>query len=231
MNWLTSFLVSSIGRKLIMSLTGFFLILFLLVHLAGNLQLLKGDAGLAFNKYTEFMEHNPFIQFIAYGLYFFIVIHTIQGILLARQNRKARGSDKYKGGTAVKASWASKNMILLGILIFAFLMLHMGDFWYKLKFTDSVAATTYPGLDHPIVDLYTQVKISFAELWIVICYVIGCIALAFHLWHGFASAFQTLGWRHVKYTPIIEGLGKIYSVLIPLGFAIIPIYFYLTINS
>ena len=134
MSWVTSFLTSSIGRKLIMSLTGLFLITFLIVHLLGNLQLLVDDGGVAFNAYAKFMTTNPLIKITSYGLYFFILLHTVVGIMLWSKNKSAKGS-KYavspKGQEGV--TWASKNMALLGTLVFAFLLLHMGDFWWNMK--------------------------------------------------------------------------------------------------
>lgn len=208
-----------------MSLTGLFLILFLIVHLIGNFQLLYDDGGEAFNIYTYSMTHNPLIKVISYGTYFLIVFHAIQGILLAIINKKAKGS-KYAVNTYETGSWVSKNMALLGILIFAFLMIHMGDFWYKMKFTEELDQVTYAGFDHGFKNLYSRVYLAFGELWIVICYLIGLLALALHLVHGFKSAFQTLGLRHKKYTPLITFLGWAYSILIPLGFAIIPLYIY-----
>ncbi len=224
MSWLITFFRSSIGRKLIMSLTGIFLITFLIVHLIGNLQLLYNDGGEAFNTYAYFMTNNPLIKTISYGLYFFIVVHAIQGILLAIYNRKAKGS-KYAVNTHENASWASKNMALLGILVFAFLMLHMGDFWWKMK-QNQLDMVTYASFDAPVKDLFTRVSIAFQELWIVVAYIIGLLALMFHLLHGFDSAIQTLGIRHKKYTPLISLVGKAYSFLVPIGFAIIPLYIY-----
>ncbi|MDX1409470.1 MAG: succinate dehydrogenase, partial [Saprospiraceae bacterium] len=144
MQWIRTFLTSTIGQKLVMSLTGLFLILFLMVHLAGNLQLLNDDGGEAFNTYAYFMTHNPLIKTISYGLYFFILLHSIQGIALKVGNRKARRV-RYAKGSYPTASFASKNMALLGILIFAFLCLHMGDFWYKMKFTDTLPMQSYAG--------------------------------------------------------------------------------------
>lgn len=224
--WITNFLTSSIGRKLIMSLTGLFLILFLTVHLAGNLQLLWNDGGESFNSYAYMMTHNPLIKLIAYGNYFFILLHAFVGILLYFQNKGAKGT-KYAVSTNASASWSSKNMALLGTLILAFILLHMGDFWLKMKMgegwineVDSIA------LGHPVKDLYEKVNYSFSQLWIVIVYLVGLGVLALHLSHGFASAFQTLGLNHKKYTPMIKMLGKIYSILIPAGFAIIPLYVY-----
>ena len=225
MNWFSKFLTSSIGKKLIMSLTGLFLILFLVVHLAGNLFLLVNDGGKAFNLYAYMMTHNPLIKTVSWGLYFFILLHSVQGILLALKNRAAKGQ-RYAVSTNENASWASKNMALLGVLVFAFLCMHMGDFWFKMKFTDQLATFPVEGYDDPVKDLYTQVKTSFSQWWIVLVYIIGVLALAIHLMHGFQSAFQTLGLNHKKYTPLIQTLGKIYSVVIPLGFVIIPIIYF-----
>ena len=227
MKWIIRLLTSSIGQKLIMSLTGIFLILFLIVHLTGNLQLLADDGGESFNIYAAFMSHNPFIRVISIGLYTFILLHSLQGILLAISNRKAKGNHGSKGNVA-GASWNAKNMALLGILIFAFLCLHMGDFWFKMRFTNQLPMVNYSGHNDPVQDIFTRVHIAFQELWIVIVYLIGVAALALHLIHGFQSAFQTLGLHHKKYTPLIMAIGWIYSVLISIGFAIIPIYHYLS---
>lgn len=228
MMWIIQFLTSSIGRKLIMSLTGLFLTSFLIVHLIGNIQLLFPDGGEAFNTYAYMMTHNPIIKFISFGLYFFIVLHAVQGILLAKSNLAAKGS-KYAVSTNENASWASKNMALLGILILAFLLIHMGDFWYKMKFTEELdVVTSYAGYEFGVKDLYQQVRTSFSQLWIVIVYLIGLGALSFHLLHGFESAFQTIGLRHKKYTPLIKGIGIAYALLVPIGFAIIPIIIYFT---
>lgn len=226
MNWLTRFLTSSIGQKLIMSLTGLFLILFLIVHMTGNLQLLSHDGGEAFNVYAAFMSHNPIIKVISIGLYTFILLHTIQGLLLWARNRQAKGP-LYKPNKSEGANWPSKNMAILGVLIFAFLMLHMGDFWVKMRFLDVLPMVTYPGHLHPVQDIYTRVHVAFQQPWIVIAYVVGVIALAFHLVHGFQSSFQTLGIHHKKYTPLIKILGWIYTIVICGGFLAMPIYHYL----
>lgn len=226
MSWFRKFLTSSIGRKLIMSLTGIFLITFLVAHLLGNLQLLASDGGDAFNAYAYFMTHNPLVKFISIGLYVFILLHAVQGVMIALSNMKAKGT-KYSVKTSKTASFASRNMALLGILVFAFLCIHMGDFWYKMKFTDTIPMVSVAGLDHQVADLYSKVAIAFSNPIVVIIYLIGMLALGFHLWHGFGSAFQTLGLNHKKYTPTINLVGKIFSVIVPLAFAIIPVYMYL----
>ncbi len=209
-----------------MSLTGIFLILFLIVHMSGNLQLLSHDGGESFNVYAAFMSHNPFILVISIGLYTFILLHSIQGIVLWAADRKAKGP-QFKPNTSKGANWASKNMAILGTLVFAFLLLHMGDFWVKMRFTDSLAMVTYPDHPKPVEDIYSRVHIAFQQLWIVVAYVVGVIALGFHLAHGFQSAFQTLGIHSRKYTPLIKALGWIYTIVITTGFLVMPIYHYL----
>ena len=226
MKWLMTFFGSSIGKKLLMSLTGLFLILFLLVHLIGNLQLLKADDGMSFNVYAKLMTTNPLIKIISYGNYFFILLHAFVGISLALYNKNAKGQ-KYAVSNHNKTSWASKNMALLGTLILAFIFIHMGDFWLKMKM-GQLPIVTYPGVEGEVKDLYYSVSQTFSQpIWIAV-YVIGMMILSFHLFHGFQSAFQTLGINHPKYTPVIKTLGVAYAILIPLGFAIIPIWFYLT---
>ena len=225
MKWIINFFVSSIGRKLIMSLTGLFLISFLVIHLIGNLQLLYDDDGVAFNTYAYFMTNNPLIKTVSFGLYFFILLHAIQGIIIALYNRKMKGSN-YEKSSNQNASWASKNMALLGILILAFLLIHMGDFWFKMKFTDQLREIPYNDENVMMKDLYHRVTLAFKELWIVVAYLIGLIALGFHLMHGFASAFTSLGLRHKKYTPLINAVGALSAILLPLGYAIIPLYIY-----
>lgn len=224
MDWIKKSLTSTLGKKLVMGLTGLFLILFLIVHLLGNLQLLYEDGGEAFNVYTYFMTHNPLIKTVSYGLYFFILLHAILGMSLKRQNYGARPV-KYAKATYPGASFASKQMALLGILIFAFLFLHMGDFWYKMKFTDQLEMLTYEGYDHTFKNLYTPVEVAFQEVWIVVAYLIGVLALALHLWHGFDSVAQTFGWRHLKFGGIFKILGRAYTIVICGGFAMIPLYY------
>jgi succinate dehydrogenase / fumarate reductase cytochrome b subunit len=116
-------------------------------------------------------------------------------------------------------------MALLGTFILAFLFIHMGDFWFKMK-TEVLPMVEIAGFDEPIADLYFRVAEAFKNPLIVAAYVFGQLVLAMHLWHGFQSAFQTLGLNHKKYTPAIAGLGKLISIVVPAGFAIIPLYHY-----
>jgi succinate dehydrogenase / fumarate reductase, cytochrome b subunit len=224
MNWFSSFITSSIGQKLIMALTGLFLILFLVVHLAGNLQLLQDDGGRAFNVYAYFMTTNPLIKTVSWGLYAFILLHAIQGIMLALKNRKARGAQRYAVQTTSNTSYASRNMALMGTLILFFLGVHMGDFWYQMKFTDQVALVTYDGQEFK--DLFAKVALTFSQPWYVVIYVLSMLVLGVHLWHGFQSAFQTLGLRHRKYTPLVQWIGKAFAIVVPVLYAMIPLIFY-----
>jgi succinate dehydrogenase / fumarate reductase cytochrome b subunit len=207
-----------------MSLTGLFLILFLVVHLAGNLQLLKDDGGASFNAYAYFMTTNPLITVVAWGNYFFIALHAFLGLVIWFKNKAAKGS-KYAVRSNAEVTWASKNMALLGTLILAFIFIHMGDFWLKMK-QDVVPYIMIEGMDHKVKDLYSQVAYTFSNPLMVVAYVVGLATLAFHLWHGFQSAFQTLGLNHPKYSPIIKGLGKAYAVIVPLLYAVIPLYYF-----
>lgn len=216
MSWITKVLTSSIGNKLLMSLTGLFLCLFLVVHLAGNLQLLIDDGGENFNAYAKVMETNLLIKMVAYGLYFAVLLHAFKGLTITLQNRKARGNKRYAVKATAGSTWTSRNMMLLGSILFIFIGIHMSNFWYKFKF------------DHDPQYTYFQiVDLGFQELWIVIFYVLAQVVLAYHLLHGFQSAFQTLGLRTGKYDGVIRGLGIGYSILVPLLFAIIPIFMYM----
>jgi succinate dehydrogenase / fumarate reductase cytochrome b subunit len=225
MSWLTKFLSSSIGQKVIMALTGLFLMLFLVIHLLGNLQLLKDDGGEAFNTYAYFMTHNPLIKTISYSLYAFILWHAVQGIRLWLGNRAARGNARYAVAHTRSEERASRNMAWLGIIIFVFLMLHLWQFWLKMKLgvlpTVSVAA-----YDEPVQDLYFVVAAAYENIFYVAFYVICMVVVGLHLWHGFWSSFQTLGLSHRRYTPLIKGIGYAYSIGVPAGFALIPLWMY-----
>jgi succinate dehydrogenase / fumarate reductase cytochrome b subunit len=210
-----------------MSLTGLFLIIFLAVHLLGNLQLLANDGGESFNLYAKFMTSNPLIKTVSYGLYAFIALHAIQGLVIWGKNRTARGKDAY----AVKVTRAvntnasfAKNMGWLGTIILVFILLHMYQFWLQMKM-GTVPMATYEGQE--VKNLYILVAEAFADPIYVVIYVVSMLVIAFHLWHGFQSSFQTLGINHKKYTPAIQFLGKAYSILVPLGFAMIPIIMFL----
>lgn len=223
MNWFTKLLTSTLGRKVMMALTGLFLILFLIVHLIGNLQLLKHDDGQAFNVYAKFMTSNPVIKTVSYVNYACILIHVIWALLLTMHNRSARGPEGY--AVSKNASpWTSRNMGILGTLILIFLVIHLKGFWYEMHW-GGIPTQTYDGEE--VKDLYAVVDAAYSQLWFVGVYVFSMLVLGFHLWHGFASAFQTLGLNHLKYNAVINVVGKSFAVITALLFAIIPIIMFL----
>jgi succinate dehydrogenase / fumarate reductase cytochrome b subunit len=227
MSWFTNFLTSSIGQKFVMSLTGLFLILFLAIHLIGNLQLMNDDNGVAFNLYTYFMTHNPLIKIVSYVLYISILVHAIQGWLLWAKNRAARGSQRYivqKVRTTGTSAFASTRMGALGTIIFVFILVHLYQFWLQLKL-DALPYVEIEGQKYK--DMYWIVAQTYENAGFVAFYVISMIVIAFHMWHGFQSAFQTLGLEHKKYTPAVKLIGKLYSVIVPALFALIPVWMFL----
>lgn len=213
---------SSLAKKYWMAATGLFLCTFLIGHLVGNLQLLlpAEDALPSFNEYAKFMTTNPLIKVLSYLTYFSILFHAVDGILLVIQNKKARPVQYAYNKPGENSTWASRNMGLLGAVVLFFIIVHMRSFWYEMHF-GSVALDINGNKD-----LYTITAAAFQELWYVVMYVVCMIAIAFHLSHGFASAFQSLGANHAKYTPIIKKVGAAFGILIPLAFAIIPVVLY-----
>ncbi|HRI78426.1 MAG TPA: succinate dehydrogenase cytochrome b subunit [Cyclobacteriaceae bacterium] len=223
MKWLLDLFSSTLGRKLVMALTGLFLISFLLVHLIGNLQLLKNDGGHAFNVYAEFMSTNPLIQTISKGNFAFILIHILWSTMLTIRNRNARGPEGY-AVTKSRSIWSSRNMGILGTIILVFLVIHLKDFWAQMHY-GGIPTVNYEGKE--VRDIYTIVAYWFEKDWYVALYVFCMVGVAFHLWHGFISAFQTLGLNHMKYNPVINFVGKAFSILVPALFALIPVWMYL----
>lgn len=226
---------SSLVKKYWMALTGLFLCTFLLGHLAGNLQLLMefgNDARDQFNNYAYFMTHNILIKVLSYVTYASILFHAIDGLMLALQNRKARPVKYAHNDPSANSSWASRNMAMLGTLVLAFIIMHMAQFWAVMHW----GATEKYMLDGvEVKDLYSIVIAFYAQeayglIWCFV-YLIGLAALSYHLQHGFQSAFQSLGLRHPKYTPMIKKTGFGFAIVITLLFALIPfwIHFYLDV--
>ena len=220
MKWFLEMFSSTLGRKLVMALTGLFLISFLLIHLIGNLQLLKHDGGHAFNVYAEFMSTNPLIQTISKLNFSFILIHILWSAMLTVRNRKARGSEGYAVSSSKSSIWSSRNMGILGTIILVFLVIHLKDFWAQMHY-GGIPTLNYDGKE--VRDIYTIVAYWFAVDWYVGLYVFCMAGVAFHLWHGFVSAFQTLGLNHMKYNPVINFVGKAFAIIVPALFAWIPI--------
>lgn len=225
MSWFKDAVTSSVGRKIIVALTALFLIVFLVVHVAGNTQLFLDDGGEAFNLYSHFMSHNELIKIVEWLLFASIIIHIIGTVMLTSKNAKARPV-KYKQSQANKnSSWFSRNMFLSGSIILIFLVVHFVNFYIPYHFQETgFPKVMIEGKEYG--NMYLAVKVVFQEFWwYSILYIVSMILLAFHLNHGFQSAFQSLGINHKKYTPFLKGLGAAFSVIVPLLFAAMPIYF------
>jgi succinate dehydrogenase / fumarate reductase cytochrome b subunit len=206
-----------------MALTGLFLCIFLIAHLAGNLQLLdmSPEGQLKFNAYAKFMTTFPPVKVVSYLLYASILFHAFDGFLLAIQNRKARPVKYAYEKPGANSAWYSRQMALLGTLILVFLVIHMKAFWYEMHWGEL-------GMDADgNKDLYTLVAAAFAQPWYVALYVVMMGVLAFHLLHGFASSFQSLGLNHPRYTPIIKNVGVFFAVVVPIFFALIPVWMFI----
>lgn len=283
----SAILKSSIAKKYWMALTGLFLCTFLIGHLLGNLQLVlkHGEEGKrAFNEYAYFMTHNPFIKVLSYVTYLSIIFHAIDGLMLAVQNKKARPQNYAYNNAAANSSAASRNMAVLGTAILVFIVTHMVNFWWKMKYSSdpmplhtkeisipnpmtgqtqkmAVYLTTkgdympseqvevrngnefyakqidlkmgegYKDLHSVVMAFFGQGKKGIeANPYAGVAtglYVLAMLVLGFHLWHGFASGFQSLGARTKKYVNAIETTGKVFSVLVPLAFAIIPVLIFI----
>ncbi|HLW63399.1 MAG TPA: succinate dehydrogenase cytochrome b subunit [Flavobacterium sp.] len=272
----SALLKSSLGKKYWMAFTGLFLCVFLVGHLAGNLQLIFGT-DLQFNQYAYFMTSNPAVKILSYLTYFSILFHAVDGILLTIQNKKARPEGYVKNNAAANTTWQSRNMAVLGTLLLVFIATHMMNFWAKMHFSEmplqqQVLEATNPmngelqkmvvynttsgvmvtenelksealelknGKDFYIKDSDLKYAEGYKDLYKItidffkdpqyglaftIFYVFSMAVLAFHLLHGFASAFQSLGANNPKYNGLIKGLGKLFAIVVPILFAIIPIY-------
>ena len=213
-------LSSTILRKVAMALSGFFLMVFLLQHFVINIT--SVFSATIFNQFSHFMGTNPVVQFLLQPVLIFgVIFHFVMGFVLDIQNRRARGTRYavYKG--SANASWVSRNMIISGATVLAFLALHFYDFWV-------------PEINYKYVEVlpedpnryYEELVHKFEDLTRVVLYVVSFFFLALHLSHGFSSAFQSMGFNN-KYTAAVKSFGKLYAVGIPLGFAFIAIFHFL----
>lgn len=217
MSW-KNYFTTSIGKKVQMSLTGLFLILFLVVHCYVNAQIFWNDGGEKFNEAAHFMGTNVVIRITEIGLFVFLILHIVQGLVLYFKNR-ARRSVHYAVSAGNKTSkWYSRSMALLGTLVLLFLILHLNAFWLPNRYEQTFGAGE--------INLYERMRAVFSSPVAVVIYVLGCIALAWHLVHGFYSAFQTLGLTTSRYKALINGVGIAFSIIIPLIFILMPLAFY-----
>ncbi len=217
---MSSFLTSSIGKKLIMSLSGLFLIMFLLVHLTINLTLFCGAE--IYNAACHFMGTNIVMRIIEPILAIGFIIHILYSVILYFQNLKARPVRYSMSNQKEASSWSSRNMLFLGLSVLSFLGVHLVNYFYKIKFTDLIESgemTEY----NLVVGLFT------VKYWyFVAIYVVGVIALGLHLNHAFQSALQTIGLNNEYWEKRWKVIGSLYALLIAVGFSIIPLYFLIT---
>jgi len=215
MGWLSRALNSSIGKKFIMALTGVCLLLFLIIHLINNLTLYGGPE--LFNTVVKNLETiKPFVRVIEFILVIIFILHIFNGIRLWVENRKARPVNYKVNASSKNSDVYSRTMFVSGSIIFIFLVIHLRTFWVSFN------------LGHPLAEshnYYQLVVEAFQSPIYSGLYIVALVLLGFHLNHGFQSAFQTFGWNHKKYFPLIEKLGLIYTIVMTLGFISIPIYF------
>jgi len=213
------FFVSSIGKKFVMAFSGLFLILFLIVHAGINSCIFLNDGGDTFNQLAHFMSHNWIMRFLEVGLFAGLILHIIQGLMLWSQNNKARPVRYAVNKSSENSTWYSRSMGILGTLLLLFIIMHLSHFYVGTKIA------LYSG-DQPH-NLFEEMKEVFSQTWVVVVYLLGVASLFWHLYHGFQSAFQTLGMNHKKYTPLIKAAGTGYALIICTLFALMPIAMYM----
>ena len=231
MTWKQVF-TSSIGKKLVMSFTGIFLILFLVIHVSINACIFadlfnEADDGEMFNKAAHFMGGMVLIRILEVGLFAGIFLHAIQGLVLEFYNRSKRNQ-----GYAVPmgnrgSKWYSRSMGLLGTILLIFLVLHWYHFWIPARFTgqEYLTSVEYNGVE--MHNMFNLMQFTFSHLWVVIIYVLACASLLYHLLHGFQSSFRTIGVHNGRWFALIKSIGVGYSVIVSLLFALMPVAVYL----
>ena len=210
-----------------MALTGLFLCLFLVVHLAGNLQLLlpQEKAMTQFNLYSQILSGNYLIKAISWLLFLSIIVHSIYALIITIKNRKASGATYAYDRRKMVSSWYSRNMGLLGSIILLFLIIHLKDFWYAYSYG------TLPVDSEGNKDLFSVVISAYGELWYVSLNILAFIALGYHLLHGFYSAFKTLGAYPSKLSRGLYYLGIGFTLIITAGFIVIPVFVYINYHT
>ena len=208
-----------------MALTGVFLVTFLVVHCYVNANVFFSNGAENFNRAAHFMGTNLLIRVTEIGLFAGFILHIVQGYKLELLNRGSRKS-RYAVSAGNKTSkWYSRSMALLGMRILLFLIMHLVHFWVPSRF-GGLTEVQYG--DDPTVyhNLYGQMKDVFSQPWVVIVYILGCFSLSWHLLHGVQSAAQTLGWTNKTYMPMIKNIGISFSIIVPLIFALMPLFIY-----
>jgi succinate dehydrogenase / fumarate reductase cytochrome b subunit len=229
MKW-SFFFSSAVGRKYVMALTGLFLISFLLIHVGLNACIFADwvdttDNGKMFNKAAHFMGSTIVTRILEFVLFAGFIIHIIQGYVVEAKNRKLRGQG-YKQTLGNRGSpWMSRSMALLGTLIFLFLIVHISKFWWSSRITHDMDSVTYNGEE--MHNVFLRMYDVFQNPLLVVFYLVGVAALGFHLWHGFHSAFRSMGVHNKKYINLLKVLGYGFTIFVSVGFALMPLSMYL----
>jgi succinate dehydrogenase / fumarate reductase cytochrome b subunit len=214
---------SSIGKKLVMSLSGMFLMVFLIVHAGANVLALFGSE--TYNEVCHFMDTNPIVQVMVPVLALGFVIHILYATWLTYSNLKARGAQTYAVSAKTKASsWAARNMFVLGLIVVGFLALHLYHFWAKMQLQHFIGG-------HAAEDPYSLVAGLFRQPLYAGIYLVWIGALWFHLRHGFWSALQTTGLNNSKWLKRLQATALVYATIIALVFASVPVFFLLGLDS
>jgi succinate dehydrogenase / fumarate reductase cytochrome b subunit len=220
---MSGFFKSSIGRKVAMALSAFFLMIFLIIHIAVNITSLFSED--VFNELSHFMGTNPLVQFgMQPVLVFGVVFHFVLGFILELKNRKANGVAYVKNNGAANSTWMSRNMIYSGLAILAFIVLHFIDFWIPEMNHKYIAV-----LPEDPTRYFHELQEKFVPIWRVAAYVVAFVFLGLHLAHGFTSAFQSMGVTAGR-KKALQNFGRIYSIIIPLGFIIVALFHHLNHN-
>jgi succinate dehydrogenase / fumarate reductase cytochrome b subunit len=217
MSWLIK---SSIGRKFVQSISGLFVILFLLFHVCMNLVLIFNYETYNFLA-NKVLGANWWAIVGTVVIFFGFGVHIIYSIILTLQNRKARGNIRYESSSKTPVAWSSKNMFVLGLVIALFLVLHLYQMWYQMQFKELFMIE---GARHDSAQLVEEV---FSNIWVVILYVVAFIALWFHLTHGFWSALHTVGWNNDIWMKRIKMIGNVLAALICIGYIAVAVLVHL----
>ncbi|HEY1113023.1 MAG TPA: succinate dehydrogenase cytochrome b subunit [Chitinophagaceae bacterium] len=230
MKW-SYFFTSAVGRKLVMALTGIFLITFLIIHVGLNSTIFydlplfdANDNGSMFNRAAHFMGASMVIRILEIGLFAGFILHIVQGYAVEAKNRSRRKLD-YKVDLGNRGSkWYSRSMAILGSLILIFLVVHIAHFWVPARITHNLEPVTYGFTETH--NSYLRMYEVFQNPLVVILYLAGVLALTFHLFHGFHSAFRSLGVHNRKYLSMLENLGYWFTIIVCILFALMPISMY-----
>jgi succinate dehydrogenase / fumarate reductase cytochrome b subunit len=226
MNIVSNIFKSSLGKKYVMAISGLIMFLFVIGHLAGNLQIFLGPE--AINRYGHFLQSNPELIWPArLFLLLMLVLHVWAAIKLSAENKAARPV-AYANWQPAGASYASRTMLMSGIIIFVFIIYHLLHFTVQnqaVNFISDPQLSNFRGLEDPAKrhDIFRMMVVGFSNPWVSGFYILGMALLCLHLSHGISTMFQSIGWKNAAYAPFLDKAARVIAVLIFLGYASIPV--------